>query len=271
MSRSDQPRALRCGLCGHTAGRTLFAVSGRQVIRCAACGIAFTYPPPEAELYQDASYFTQQNEYFSERERFRDLFQSLLEHIERHRRPGRMLDVGCGPGFLLALARERGWEVAGVELSAWASRYAHDKLGLPVICGSLATGLFAPRSVDVVVMNHVLEHLPDPRAALALIRDLLKEDGLLVVGVPNFGSLAASIRRERWYSLLPDQHLWHFTPASLGRLLRELGFQAVETTFENHTYAGPGLKLLAARLVARLALIMRRGEAMVMIARKRFP
>lgn len=271
MSRVDQAAMLRCGLCGQAAGRALFVAGGRQVIRCAACGVAFTHPPPEADLYQDASYFTEQNDYLRERERFRELFRSLLERIERHRRPGCMLDVGCGPGLLLAVARERGWEVAGVEVSAWASRYASEELGLPVICGSIEAGLFAPRSFDVVVMNHVLEHLPDPRAALALARDLLKEDGLLVVGVPNFASLAARIRRERWYSLLPDQHLWHFTPASLGRLLRELGLRVIETTFDNHTYDGPGLKLLAARIVASLALILRRGEAMVMIAGKGSP
>jgi SAM-dependent methyltransferase len=80
---------------------------------------------------------------------------------------------------------------------------------------------------DVVTMWHVLEHLPDPAAALAEARRVLQADGLLVIEVPNLGSLTFRLCRERWWPLDVPRHLLHFTPQTLGRLLDAGGFEVV--------------------------------------------
>jgi SAM-dependent methyltransferase len=121
--------------------------------------------------------------------------------IRRHARPpGRMLDLGCGDGMVLALARRDGWEVQGVELFPEQAQLVRETLGLPVEVADIQSYEAAPASWDVVVLTHVLEHLLDPVAALRKIRVLLKPGGMAVLEFPNIDALDARVRRllARW-------------------------------------------------------------------------
>jgi SAM-dependent methyltransferase len=122
--------------------------------------------------------------------------------IRRTRRPpGRMLDLGCGDGIVLHLARRDGWEVHGVELYPEQVALVRQTLGLDVEASDIDSYRGASASWDVVVLTHVLEHLPDPVAALRKIRDLLKPDGIGVLEFPNIDALDARVRRllARWH------------------------------------------------------------------------
>ena len=81
-----------------------------------------------------------------------------------------------------------------------------------------------PSSQDIVVLNHVLEHLPDPRGTLRRVREWLKPDGFLLIGLPNFASPIARLTRENWAGLVPIQHVWHVTLPALARMVAEVGF-----------------------------------------------
>ncbi|HXF95825.1 MAG TPA: class I SAM-dependent methyltransferase [Gemmatimonadales bacterium] len=109
--------------------------------------------------------------------------------------PGRLLDLGCGDGTILYLARRDGWEVRGVELFPEQAALLRERLGLPVEASDITRYGGDPASCDVVVLTHVLEHLPDPVAALRKIRDLLKPGGVGVLEFPNIDGLDQRVRR----------------------------------------------------------------------------
>jgi SAM-dependent methyltransferase len=116
--------------------------------------------------------------------------------IRRHARPpGRMLDLGCGDGGILWLARRDGFEVEGVELDPEHAALVQRTLGFPVTASDIGSYGGTPGAYDVVLLTHVLEHLPDPVAALVKIRDLLKPGGVSVLEFPNIDALDARVRR----------------------------------------------------------------------------
>lgn len=116
--------------------------------------------------------------------------------IRRHASaPGRMLDLGCGDGTVLWLARQDGWEVEGVELFPEHAEMVQRTLGFPVTASSIDAYRGTPGTWDVVVLTHVLEHLPDPLGALTKIRNLLSPRGVGVLEFPNIDALDAKFRR----------------------------------------------------------------------------
>lgn len=141
-----------------------------------------------------------------------------LATLERFVAPGRLLDVGCWTGALLAVAQARGWECVGVEPSAWAAAAAARR-GLTVHEGTLddfdrvQLGAF-----DAIVCCDVIEHLIDPVAAVHRLRDLLTPGGALLLTLPDAGSAVARVLKGQWWSVLP-MHLHYFTRSSLTAVL----------------------------------------------------
>lgn len=192
----------------------------RALVRCAGCGLV-TLPPQAAPAtsYADAAdpyYVEQAAQRIANAHRLLDLVPA----------GGRLLEIGCACGFLLVAARERGFAVQGVEMSAWASAYARETYGLDVKTGSLETANPPPASADVVVMADVIEHLVDPRRTLAHIHRVLRPGGRLLLLTPDVGSAVARLLGPRWWGLL-DDHYVYFSRRTLGRLLEREGF-AVE-------------------------------------------
>jgi Methyltransferase domain len=113
---------------------------------------------------------------------------ALREFKGRHPMPwrgeGKVLDVGCGAGGNLKSLQEQGWQVFGIEISDVAAAHARDLLQADIHTGTLESAPFPPKSFDLVLMSHSLEHLPSPADALSRVHSLLKDDGLLVVSVP---------------------------------------------------------------------------------------
>jgi len=139
---------------------------------------------------------------------------------------GGYLDVGCGSGGALAVARALGWRVSGIEpneaAAALARRFA-DELHV----GDVLTAPFAPARFDVVTAFHVLEHVPDPVAVARRMLDWLAPGGLLIVEVPNVDGLGAAIFGGAWSGLELPRHLSHFTPATLELVLQKAGGRVV--------------------------------------------
>ncbi|MBW3653577.1 MAG: methyltransferase domain-containing protein, partial [Actinobacteria bacterium] len=128
----------------------------------------------------------------------------LLDLIGQHVPGGRLLDVGCGHGVLLAEARARGYEVLGLELAAGAVRHAREELGLTVL--DVALEEFRPepdQAFEVIVLADVLEHLEDPVEAIDTCCEMLADGGLLCVVTPDPSSAAARLGGRRWWGYLP--------------------------------------------------------------------
>ena len=136
--------------------------------------------------------------------------------------PGRMLDVGCGPGWLLS-ALDDSWKRFGVEVSAFAVEHA--KAHGEIYVGPLLDCPFPEGSFDLVTMHHVIEHMADPTANIVKARRLLKPGGWLMLATPDFDSGCAR-RFGANYRLLHDTtHVSLFSNDSMHRFLRDHGFR----------------------------------------------
>jgi SAM-dependent methyltransferase len=244
---------ITCPLCGTTdaepffsflrpraadpTGRPTEALFGRAgpLVRCRSCGLVRQDPRADVP-YEDA----EDPEYLSERAGVQATFARTIDRIERYRRPpGTLLDIGCGPGLLLDIARERGWTPIGIELSAWGVNEARarglDVRDVPLEDADLPT-------VDAVVIADVIEHVPDPLDLMRRVFALLSPGGVVFLATPDVGSVVARTLRRWWWSVLPN-HFWLFSRTTLSRLVRDAGFEIAEIsthpkTFSVSYYAG---------------------------------
>ena len=139
--------------------------------------------------------------------------------------PGqRFLDLGCGAGERLELARELGWETYGVDLGEAAVAAAAAR-GHRTAAADAQHLPFASGSFDYLNLGHVLEHAANPLSVLQECRRLLRPGGTIQVDVPNADSWGARHFGGNWRALDVPRHLYHFTPATLARLIRQAGLR----------------------------------------------
>lgn len=242
-----------CPLCDAPGPRRVtYDLAELRVERCACRFVSLGVSPDRAalEAMYDAGYFEERHRYFFERPseaggngqadenlaEFADGLRLVGEHVPRL---GRLLDIGCGVGVFLEMARGRGWQVAGVDISAYAVQHARDQRGLDARCGVLRDMQFADGSFDVVTMWDVLEHLPDPLAELREVRRVLRPGGCVLINTPNEGSLLKVLARLGYRlslgrlvypvrKLYHQYHLCYFTPDTLRRLLERAGLRVMK-------------------------------------------
>ena len=148
--------------------------------------------------------------------------------------PGlRFLDIGCGAGHRLELARDLGWETYGVDLGV-AGLPAAREHGHHVAAAEAAALPFAAGSLDYVNLAHTLEHTRDPVAALEECRRVLRPHGVLQVVVPNSASWGSHRYGRHWWALDVPRHLCHFTATSLRAVAERAGLRVVAaSTLDN--------------------------------------
>ena len=148
---------------------------------------------------------------------------------------GRILDVGCGPGKLLRVLREQGWDAHGVDFSSVAADSARAKHGLKVKCSDLLAAEYPQSSFDVVLFSHSLEHIYNPVETLREVHRILKPGGLLLIYVPNAGSFESHVFGKWWVQWDVPRHLFHFTKETITKLLVETGFRRSRITYGKGT------------------------------------
>ena len=187
----------------------------------------FTRRTPERTVEYEAAYW---GTVVNPDGNVRDRLQERQKHLEDIREeldylnglpPGRILDVGCGLGYLLSGLGPR-WERHGVEVS----RFAADHAGQwgTIHAGELADAGYPDAYFDAVVMHHVIEHIADPEATIVEVRRVLRPGGVLVLGTPDFDSGCARRFGENYRLLHDDTHISLFTNDSMHRFLRDHGF-----------------------------------------------
>lgn len=142
---------------------------------------------------------------------------AFIENIE----PGKILDIGCGPGFLLS-ALNRRWEKFGCEISFMAAEVA--KKHATVENSDFEKTCYPDEFFDVIVMHHVIEHLKDPLWAIQEVYRLLKGQGTLLIAAPDFDSGCARLFGENYRLLHDPTHINLFSNDSMHRFLRDHGF-----------------------------------------------
>lgn len=247
MSGGTPHDASVCAACGGGGLRPHLAVAGEageqglipttdrfgtalsDIVRCPACGHMQLARFPEAAELAEAYGEAESADYVEEEAGQRATARAALAQIERHAGPGAILDLGCWVGFLLAEAQARGWRATGVEPSRFASDFARERLGLDVRRADLFEADLPERAFDAVVLGDVIEHLPDPGAALDRIARLLAPGGVLWMALPDAGSRLARLMGARWWSVIPT-HVQYFTRASMATLLERKGWEPLEVT-----------------------------------------
>ena len=136
---------------------------------------------------------------------------------------GKLLDIGCGGGHYLALARSLGWDAHGLDPDPEAAERARRRSGAVVEVGTLETTSYPPGSFDAVVSLHAIEHTTDPAAFLRAAVRLLKPGGIFYLQTPNFASFARRQLGADWFPLEVPRHLCMLSPPAMRRLLREVG------------------------------------------------
>jgi SAM-dependent methyltransferase len=259
-----------CPVCNGVKLKAFIKADMYQLRQCESCGLIRTDEfDAGGTSYETDEYFVDKNRYLESWGKFCLLFDGLLDKITAFKKTGLFLDVGCGVGCLLNCAKERGFTAQGVEISPWAAGFAREKTGLDVVTGSLEEAAYHSDMFDVVVVNHVLEHVPDPGTLLREIQRIVKPDGLVVVGVPNAGSIMARLAGAQWASLRPEEHRWHFTPDTIKALVRKEGFLLLHfEARDNYAAVGWGLKTIVRRVINGIAVLTDRGEAMLVFATK---
>jgi 2-polyprenyl-3-methyl-5-hydroxy-6-metoxy-1,4-benzoquinol methylase len=225
----------KCPNCPESPTNPIFVASeGGLIVQCSSCGLQFAEEYPEIESADSEIYGS---EYFraslEEQGRRMRIFGELLAEVESviHRK-GRLLDVGTGEGTLLLAAVERGWEAEGTEIASVMVHHIREKFGLTVHQGVLEDLDLPPRSFDAIIMNHVLEHVRDPRTTLEKVAELLSPGGVVRIEVPNLVSLSNRgknfqsrhrLKKNPWKHYSTDHHFWFFTPKTLRATLETAG------------------------------------------------
>jgi 2-polyprenyl-3-methyl-5-hydroxy-6-metoxy-1,4-benzoquinol methylase len=241
-ARLEEVRCYFCSGRGEPA-TTLFEDPPFRVQRCPACGLVYVTPRIEverlAEVYgeaywnspaaKDHGYTDYRKDAAHWRRTYRRRWSAVAPALPAGRT--RVLDVGCAAGFFLDVVRERGHEGYGVELSPAIGRDARERLGADrVHVGTLAASPFPRASFHLVTLWDVVEHLPDPAAVLRLAREHLRPDGHLLLETQNVESRFARLLGRKWQHFKHAEHLYHFAPETIRRLLAESGFSTVSLT-----------------------------------------
>jgi SAM-dependent methyltransferase len=150
----------------------------------------------------------------------------LVRNLRRPRGGGRLLDVGCGRGTFLTEMRRAGWNVQGIEPDASAAAVGQAS-GVSVINAPLEDAPLSPESFDAVTLNHVIEHLYDPVAALRILYGHLRPGGVMWIATPNLESRGHGRYGRDWIGLDPPRHLVLFTRSALSRAVESAGFESL--------------------------------------------
>jgi 2-polyprenyl-3-methyl-5-hydroxy-6-metoxy-1,4-benzoquinol methylase len=199
-----------------------------DIVQCRRCGMVSAVSSIGSEEIVENYQSVVDEAYLQEEHGRRELFswigREMGGYVVRGRR---LLEIGANVGLFLDVARGLGWDVRGIEPSKWAVEQGVAQFGVPLRQGTAEELDEGPRSADLVVMLDVLEHLVDPLETLRRLRDVVDDEGLLVLSTVNLSGLHGRIRGERWPWFIRS-HLHYFTPETIGAMLTEAGFRMVQ-------------------------------------------
>ncbi len=233
-SREQRDQGDACTLCGENRPEIVYASLSR-LKRCGACGHVYTARFTTEPIYTE-SYFRGEDgdssyDFFGTWGQLFDRVRFPIEgkHIRKYADSGKVLDMGCGVGNFLKFVHEAGYEPHGLDVSPFAVDFVKTRYGFPVVQGALDAVPPDWGRFRVITLHHVLEHMPDPVSCLAgNVRPLLQEGGIVVIEVPNFGSIDSRVEKSDWEDLKIEQHVNHFTIAALTRCVARAGLKVDE-------------------------------------------
>jgi 2-polyprenyl-3-methyl-5-hydroxy-6-metoxy-1,4-benzoquinol methylase len=255
-----------------------------DIVDCQTCSFRFVHPPPdedELSAYYERAFETSYGNYVRARELKKVHFRHQLGLVSSHL-PGadaRFLDIGCAAGFLLEVAKERGWDATGVELNPRVLEFADESVRRCIHIAR-AESLDSSDTFDVISMFDVLEHSSDPRNMLETARSRLNDEGVAIVQLPCIDSLGARTMGRHWYHYGVPSHLSYFDLSTFERLVHSLGLRLKEARWTRKVFSFGYLQdqisdqLLAGKLprlplgrLSRRQLAIPMGERLLVLER----
>ena len=196
-----------------------------------------TIPQPSMEKLPD---YYNSEDYISHTNLKRNLFEKtyhLVKKISLKRKlelinsftskEKNLLDVGCGTGDFLQIAKQNNWNVSGIEPNKQARSIANNKTDNSVFEVEQLLN-FKENTFNVITLWHVLEHLPNLDKQISILKKILKPNGTLIIAVPNYKSYDAKYYKEHWAAFDVPRHLWHFSKASISKLVSKESMRVVK-------------------------------------------
>jgi 2-polyprenyl-3-methyl-5-hydroxy-6-metoxy-1,4-benzoquinol methylase len=197
----------------------------QRLVKCLDCDMIYENPRYEAKTIIQGYTASQEASYDSQHAmRVNSFFRALKKHARYIPPTGaKVLDIGTSGGAFLDAATQYGYDAYGMEPSLDLVTRGKAR-GLKIEQGTIENHLFELNSFDMVCLWDVIEHLPDPKAALIEVKKLLRPDGILLINYPE-GTVQAKIAGKRFWWIL-SVHLHHFTRKSITEICTRTGFKA---------------------------------------------
>jgi 2-polyprenyl-3-methyl-5-hydroxy-6-metoxy-1,4-benzoquinol methylase len=282
-----------CPLCNRKEFRIKYSVnldkklknmSKFKIFKCHRCKLVFSslldYPDQIDSSYEE-EYFSKYDTSLKKNPKIQTFKQALniLDNIKAKK--GKILDFGCEEGNFLVLAKQRGWDVFGLDLSKFATNIVK-KRGLKVLNKTIHDAKFAKQSFDVITLWDVIEHLSNLDDIFREFRKVLKKNGLLIVRTPNEKSIFHLIAHLSYIlsfkliklplkSIYHTDHLYYFSKQTLAKTLRKNGFELRKIIMNDQTkmsYKNPILKSIVGA-IRTFGMLLGKEHAMLAIAVKK--
>lgn len=238
-----------CSLCGSNSFRMVYngirdfeydAPGSYRWLQCQHCGLVHLDPLPSGDILALAYPPT----YHAYSRRKSKITQGLIDRLAKKTAQryanylpsgGAVLDIGCASGELLSMIGELGdYRLFGVEYDPESAKIAESS-GIHVWVGDVDNADIPKNTMDIVLMQHTLEHVFHPIDTLHQAYQVLKPGGKIFGELPNFDSWDRSLFGRYWGGGHAPRHLHHFTPRTLESALRSSGFSAVRISPSLHT------------------------------------
>jgi len=228
---------VNCPLCKSNDASKFLAVKSDfidirfNLVRCNRCSLIFVNNKPVLKevikLYNKMDYrslgsFEYAYSY--------PIFRNIVREVTRLKNAKRILDIGCGKGEFIVEMEKRGWDVYGIDVSSYVCKLAERKLKKKnkIYNCELSDCDFHNDYFDVITLWTVLEHVYDPDTLLGEIYDILKDEGILIIQVPNIENLIFKFTKEKYSALQTvPLHVNFFTPETLEAIITKNGFKVI--------------------------------------------
>jgi len=235
----------RCPVCNESGFRAYLSCADHTVshetfhiVQCESCGFRFTNPRPEEK---EIGKYYEAEEYVSHSDSNKGIVNKLYQIVRNHtikqkvrlvnkliakQKPvnRNLLDIGCGTGEFLHACNENGWQVTGTEPSTIARKNAESKYGIILFPQEKLFELDG-KKFDVITLWHVLEHVHQLDKTIGQLTKLLRDNGVVVIAVPNCDSWDAKKYGKFWAAWDLPRHLYHFTEKHISMVFKKFGFR----------------------------------------------
>ncbi len=213
-----------------------------NIVACKDCSHKYMTPVIRQELMEryysilNSEFYHSGKEVYNQNKKEYEDYTALIKGFKE---TGKVLEIGCGNGFLLKTLENAGYACYGVEPSPLAFNYAKNDLGLQVENSFLAESSFYNEQFDIVILIDVVEHVINMQGMMEEVKKVLKPDGLIFIGTGNIGSLNARLAKQNWGYFLSWEHVSFFNEKSIYRLLHNNNFKDIvirETSLQHKPF-----------------------------------